>query len=119
MTRTLLLNLINITQRNDNEQPNAPVLLLSGTLAKRTKPTLQPNFAKEPSIPRPTPTHGGQDSAAKMEDKLTGKINNETPTKCICHKGFSGYSSILARSNFRVGGQETAPQSLTAHTLIR
>ena len=41
------------------------------------------------------------------------------PTKCICHKGFSGYSSVVARSNFRVGGQETAPQSLTAYTLDR
>ena len=72
------------------------------------------------SLPaRPTPTHGGQDSAAKMNDKMTEKINNETPTKCICHKGFSGYSSIVARSNFRVGGQGTTPQSLTAHTLDR
>ncbi len=41
------------------------------------------------------------------------------PTKCICHKGFGGYSSVVARSNFRVGGQETTPQSLTAHTLDR
>lgn len=40
-------------------------------------------------------------------------------TKCICHKGFSGYSSIVARSNFYVGGQVTIPQSLTAHTLNR
>ena len=46
-------------------------------------------------------------------------MNNETLTKCICHKGFSGYSSIVARSNFRVGGQGTTPQSLTAHTLDR
>jgi len=46
-------------------------------------------------------------------------MNNETPTKCICHKGFSGYSSLVARSKFRVGGQETTPQSLTAHTLDR
>ncbi len=44
-------------------------------------------------------------------------MNNETLTKCICHKGFSGYSSVVARSNIRVGGQETTPQSLTAHTL--
>lgn len=50
---------------------------------------------------------------------MTGKINNETPTKCICHKGFSEYSSIVARSNIRVGGQGTTPQSLTAHTLDR
>ena len=44
---------------------------------------------------------------------------NEMPTKCICHKGFSGYSSVVARSNFRVGGQETTTQSLPAHTLDR
>lgn len=46
-------------------------------------------------------------------------MNNETLTKCICHKGFSGYSSVVARSKFRVGGQDTTPQSLTAHTLDR
>ena len=46
-------------------------------------------------------------------------MNNETLTKCICHKGFSEYSSVVVRSNFRVGGQEIAPQSLTAHTLER
>ena len=44
------------------------------------------------------------------------KTKGERLTKCICHKGFSGILSIVARSNFRVGGQETAPQSLTAHT---
>jgi hypothetical protein len=44
---------------------------------------------------------------------------NERTTKCICHKGFSGYSSVVARSKFRVGGQVTTPQSLTAHTLDR
>jgi|GEM_PF-3065208 len=38
-------------------------------------------------------------------------------TKCICHKSFSGYSSVVARSNLRVCGQETTPQSLTANTL--
>jgi hypothetical protein len=41
---------------------------------------------------------------------------HERTTKCICHKGFCGYSSVVTRSNFRVGGQETTPQSLTAHT---
>jgi len=49
---------------------------------------------------------------------LTNK-NAQLVTKCMCHKGLSGYSSIVARSKFRVGGQETAPQSLTAHTLDR
>ena len=46
-------------------------------------------------------------------------MNNETLTKCMCHKGFSGYSNILARSNFGVFRQESSPQSLTAHTLDR
>jgi hypothetical protein len=41
------------------------------------------------------------------------------PTKCMCHKGFSEYLCIQTRSNFRAGGQETTPQSLTAHTLDR
>ena len=35
------------------------------------------------------------------------------------HKGFSGILRFLARSNLRFGGQETTPQSLTAHTLDR
>ncbi len=47
------------------------------------------------------------------------KTEHQAVTKCICHKGFSGYSSVVARSNIRVGGQKTAPQSLTAHTLDR
>ncbi len=37
---------------------------------------------------------------------------HQLPTKCICHKGFSGYSSVVARSNFRVGGQETTRNPL-------
>ncbi len=32
------------------------------------------------------------------------------PTKCICHKSFSGYSSVVDRSKFRVDGQETTPK---------
>jgi hypothetical protein len=40
-------------------------------------------------------------------------------TKAICNKGFRGNSSILPCSNFGVGGQESSPQSLTAHSLSR
>lgn len=40
-------------------------------------------------------------------------------TKCSSNKGFRGNSSILPRINFRIGGQESAPQSLTAATLNR
>jgi len=46
-------------------------------------------------------------------------MNNETLTKAICNKGFSGNSSILPRIKFRVGGQDNSPQSLTAHSLDR
>ncbi len=49
----------------------------------------------------------------------TRKTEGQHPTKCICHKGFRRYSSIVARLNLRVGGQERSPQSLTAHTLDR
>ena len=54
-----------------------------------------------------------------MNRQSTRKTEGQHPTKCICHKGFSVCSSVVARSNFRVGGQETTPQSLTAHTLVR
>jgi len=40
-------------------------------------------------------------------------------TKCSSNKGFGRNSSILSRSNFGVGGQESSPQSLTAATLNR
>jgi len=45
--------------------------------------------------------------------------NARMPTKCSSNKGFGGKSSVLPRSNFRVGGQKTVPQSLTAATLER
>lgn len=44
---------------------------------------------------------------------------HETLTKAIFDKGFSGKSNILPRSKFGVGGQATAPQSLTAYSLNR
>jgi hypothetical protein len=46
-------------------------------------------------------------------------MNNETLTKAICNKGFSGNSSILPRIKFRIGGQVGSPQSLTAYSLDR
>jgi len=45
--------------------------------------------------------------------------NNCALTKAIFNKGFIGNSSVLPRSNFAVGGQESSPQSLTAHSLGR
>jgi hypothetical protein len=46
-------------------------------------------------------------------------MNNETLTKCICHKGFRRYSSVVARLNFGVGGQEIARISPTFQTRSR
>jgi len=47
------------------------------------------------------------------------KLNKKPITKAICNKGFSSNSSILPRIKFRVGGQESSPQSLTAYSLSR
>ncbi len=34
---------------------------------------------------RPTPTHGQEDSAAKIKDRLTNDKNGQLPKKCISH----------------------------------
>ena len=46
-------------------------------------------------------------------------MNNETLTKAICNKGFSGNSIILPRIKFCVSRQDTSPLSLTAYSLNR
>ncbi len=47
------------------------------------------------------------------------KKEGQLVTKAICNKGFRGNSSILPRIKFRVGGQDSSPQSLTAYSLNR
>jgi len=87
-------------------------------IGKTLVPMLQPNFAKEPF----SPSHANrltERQCSKNERKISREMNNETLTKCICHKGLSWYSSVVARSKFFVDGQETTPQSLEAHTLNR
>ena len=42
------------------------------------------------------------------------RLERQSLIKAIFNKGFSGNSSILPRSNFGVGGQESRPQSLIA-----
>jgi hypothetical protein len=66
------------------------------------------------------------ESKMTMTDKLNidnglqdWKTEHQAVTKAICNKGFSGNSSILPRIKFRVGGQESSPQSLTAYSLNR
>jgi len=53
---------------------------LQGTLAKRTKPTLKPNFAKEPF--RPSHTNAGLGDCRNMTDKQIENINRQCLTGC-------------------------------------
>ncbi len=54
-----------------------------------------------------------------MNDKLTGKTNNETLTKALDNNDFIGNLSILPRIKFCVDRQESSQQSLTAYSLAR
>ena len=51
---------------------------LQGTLAKRLKPTLQPNFAKEPF--RPSRCNAGLIDSANLIDKVINNINRQCNT---------------------------------------
>jgi hypothetical protein len=75
----------------------------------------RPKLAKELAYPNALTER----QCSKNEKEMTRKINNETLTKAICNKGFSGNSSILPRIKFGVTRQESSPQSLTAHSLKR
>ncbi len=46
-------------------------------------------------------------------------IKGQQVKKAICNKGFSGNLSIVPRSDFCIGGQESSPKSLTAYSLDR
>jgi len=50
---------------------------------------------------------------------MTENKEHQAVTKAICNKGFSGNSSILPRIKFRVSGQDSGTQSLTAYSLNR
>ena len=75
----------------------------------------QPKPAKELAFP----SHGQKECAAKMNNSITNNKNGQLVTKAMCNKGFSGNSIVLPRIKFRVGGQNSNPQSLTAHSLNR
>jgi len=64
---------------------------LQGTLAKPAKPTLKPNFAKEPFSPNRS-NAGQRDSAAKI-NRLINKQNNGQLVTCG-HTQYGGYSVI-------------------------
>ena len=85
---------------------------LQGTLAKPAKPTLKPNFAKEPFSPSRSNTRIERQCIKNEIIRLEN--NNGQRTTCgIKHWGLSGYSNILPRIKFGVTGQESSPQSPT------
>ena len=57
---------------------------LSGTLAKRSKQTLQPNFAKEPSSPSRSIARTERYCSKMKENSMTDK-NGQLVTSCIVH----------------------------------
>ena len=70
----------------------------SYTLASRSK-----SRRSDQNLPKsmPAPTHGGQDIAAKLIEKLTKDINGQLLTSGIKHWGLGGYTSVLPRIKVR------------------
>ncbi len=65
---------------------------LQGTLAKHAKPTLQPNFTKEPF--RPSRSNAGLRDSANLKDLLIKKINRQCLTANIRKLGFRGLLKV-------------------------
>jgi len=65
---------------------------LQGTLAKHTKPKLQPNFAKEPF--RPFRSNAGLKDSANLIDKLIENKNRQCLTANISKLGGSGLFKV-------------------------
>ncbi|HBX52612.1 MAG: hypothetical protein A2W98_14570 [Bacteroidetes bacterium GWF2_33_38] len=66
-----------------------------------------------------TDNKGMTEQTVNIKGMSLEKKEGQLVTKAICNKGFRGNSSILPRIKFRVGGQESSPQSLTAYSLDR
>ena len=68
--------------------PNHTIPSLQGTLAKRSKPTPQPNFAKEPF--RPSRSNAGLRNSTNLINKLIENINRQCLTRNIRKPGDVG-----------------------------
>ncbi len=73
-------------------RPNYSVPSLQGTLAKRTKPTLKPNFAKEPF--RPSLSNAGLGASANLIDIRIENIYRQCLTANISKLGVSGLREV-------------------------
>jgi len=80
-----------------------------------------PPLKKNKTLPTHNPTDKNEmtEQTANIKGMSLEKKEGQLVTKAICNKGFSGNSSILPRIKFRVGGQVSSPQSLTAYSLNR
>jgi hypothetical protein len=92
--------------------------MFSPALRKNKK---SPRIKKNKTLPTPSPTdkNGMTEPIDNYNGMSLERKEGLLVTKAICNKGFRGNSSILPRSNFGVGGQESSPQSLTAYSLKR
>ena len=92
--------------------------MLSPTLRKNKKSSLS---LKNKTLQTHNPTDNNfmTEQTENIKGMSLEKKEGQLVTKAICNKGFSVNSSILPRINIGVGGQESSPQSLTAHSLDR
>jgi hypothetical protein len=51
-----------------------------------------------------TTTNRQKGDAAKIKDRTLKGKNGQLVTKCTCHKGYKGYSSVVGNPNFCVDG---------------
>ncbi len=73
---------------NKRKIHNHTIPSLQGTLAKHTKPTLQPNFAKEPF--RPSRSNAGLRDSENLIDKQINTNNRQCLTINIRNAGRCG-----------------------------
>ncbi len=92
--------------------------MLSPALRKNKK---SPRIKKNKTLPTHSPTDkkGMTEPIENYNGMSLERKEGLLVTKAICNKGFRGNSSILPRIKFRVGGQDSSPQSLTAYSLNR
>jgi len=100
------------------KHPTLTVPSIKGTFGIHTRLALNPKMPKEPSSPSLANARTERHYIEIETDRLINNSGQRT-TRGIKHWGLSGYASFLPRIKFGVTGQESSPQSLTAHSLDR
>ena len=84
-----------------NKMSKFTIPALQGTLAKRTKPTLLSNFAKEPFSPSRPNTCTAEKQFDKKETNRLRNNNGQRTTHGIVHAGFRGFRRFVNRKKSR------------------